>query len=90
MKEHDGCIPPYHYTDKHLWNPEDKGRVHGCPLIEIPTPHGRLIDADALKKEIDKIWFADSGNCSDVYAEINDAHTIIPAEEKKEKNNESL
>lgn len=20
-----------------------------CPLIEVPTPHGRLIDADALK-----------------------------------------
>lgn len=24
------------------------GRQDRCPLIEIPTPHGRLIDADAL------------------------------------------
>lgn len=24
------------------------GRPDNCPLVEIPTPHGRLIDADAL------------------------------------------
>lgn len=23
-----------------------------CPLVEVPTPHGRLIDADALKKAV--------------------------------------
>ena len=25
-----------------------KFRHPNCPLIEVPTPHGRLIDADAL------------------------------------------
>ena len=25
-------------------------RVEFCPLVEVPTPHGRLIDADAMKK----------------------------------------
>ena len=25
-------------------------RLYDCPLIEVPTPHGRLIDADALRK----------------------------------------
>lgn len=25
-----------------------KERLHNCPLIDIPTPHGRLIDADKL------------------------------------------
>jgi hypothetical protein len=24
-----------------------------CPLIEVPTPHGRLIDADAIMREIE-------------------------------------
>lgn len=24
------------------------GRPDNCPIVEIPTPHGRLIDADAL------------------------------------------
>ena len=30
----------------------DKERMPNCPLIEIPTPHGRLIDAD----ELVRIW----------------------------------
>lgn len=31
----------------------DNGRADWCPLIPVP-PHGRLIDADALIKEMDK------------------------------------
>lgn len=28
---------------------EAKGELtHSCPLVEVPTPHGRLIDADEL------------------------------------------
>ena len=27
-------------------------RLDDCPLIEIPTPHGRLIDADLFKEII--------------------------------------
>ena len=27
----------------------DKERLYDCPLVEIPTPHGRLIDADAIQ-----------------------------------------
>ena len=29
-----------------------KARADFCPLIEIPTPHGRLIDADELINEL--------------------------------------
>lgn len=29
-----------------------EGRAEECPLIEVHTPHGRLIDADAYHKEI--------------------------------------
>lgn len=25
-----------------------------CPLVEVPTPHGRLIEADALNKKMDE------------------------------------
>ena len=28
-----------------------KRKADFCPLVEVPTPHGRLIDADALKEE---------------------------------------
>jgi len=27
-------------------------RDYTCPLVEIPTPHGRLIDADELKSRL--------------------------------------
>lgn len=46
-----------------------------CPLVPIP-PHGRLVDADVLKRELvlDYAYAA-----ADM---VDDAHTIIPAEEE--------
>lgn len=40
-----------------------------CPLVEIPTPHGRLIDADQITLECQ--W------CS-----LDDAPTILEAEKE--------
>jgi hypothetical protein len=34
-------------------------RANDCPLIEIHTPHGRLIDADALESKIRKQYCED-------------------------------
>ena len=32
-------------------------RLNNCPLVEVPTPHGRLIDAEKLfKKGINLDW----------------------------------
>ena len=35
----------------------DTGRAEWCPLVEVPTPHGRLADVDAIEiiscKEVD-------------------------------------
>ena len=49
-------------------------RPERCPLVPVP-PHGRLIDADALAAQCDDpywcVWLSD----------IEDAPTIIPAEE---------
>ena len=28
-----------------------KGRCEDCPLVEVPTPHGRLVDIDKLDKD---------------------------------------
>lgn len=28
------------------------GRLEDCPLAEVPTPHGRLIDADAFNSRV--------------------------------------
>lgn len=36
-----------------LWKPMDIGERHPeCPLVEVPTPHGDLVDRDILEQEI--------------------------------------
>ena len=54
----------------------------GCPLVEVPEKHGRLIDADALVPDVCHDW-EDSGYLrSDDYSEkcIRNAPTVIEAE----------
>lgn len=54
-------------------------RQKDCPLIEIPTPHGRLVDADKLFEEIN---IADEygADMSDILRLVIDAPTVIKAE----------
>lgn len=57
-----------------------KTRPDWCPLIEVPTPHGRLIDADAIP------FVQSEDGCADDYAfryDINELPTVIEAEEDK-------
>lgn len=59
----------------------DGARDKDCPLFEIP-PHGRLIEADALKKK--HHWTDDFYETE--YVEVEDidaAPTIIPASEER-------
>lgn len=53
-----------------------EGRCTFCPLVPVP-PHGRLIDADALDSSATDY----SGNHLVYLVDIDDAPTIIPAEE---------
>ena len=44
-------------TNKFLaknYNIPFSGRPDWCPLVEVPAPHGRLIDADALLEDVRK------------------------------------
>lgn len=58
---------------------DEDGPAAGCPLVEIPTPHGRLIDADELQAYDGTEW----GTPDDVVmsGDIFGAPTIIEAEE---------
>lgn len=56
-------------------------RHHNCPLIEIPEPHGRLIDADALMK---RMWEETDCMISVPATFVRDAPTVIPASEEGE------
>ena len=57
-----------------------------CPLIEVPTPHGRLIDAEWLKLLYDDPAYGEDMSKYHVavpviLANIDDAPTIIESEE---------
>ena len=52
-----------------------------CPLIEVPTPHGRLIDADELKTAFPACDNSMDIKVASVRATINHMPTVIEAEE---------
>ena len=73
--------------NKRIYAPYGEGRPDWCPLIEVP-PHGRLIDADKLKRHIDKLPALPDGNFAGTHrnlkALINMQKTVIEAEGREE------
>ncbi|MBO6269303.1 MAG: hypothetical protein J6N19_09220 [Clostridium sp.] len=76
---------------------ESSTRPDWCPLIEVPEPHGRLIDADALHKLFEDQWhylqvldWNENPTAEAMQSGINwcintmhdDAPTVIPASEE--------
>lgn len=75
----------------------DKERLPNCPLIEIPTPHGRLGDLDELEKQFKRaigtylpkdptrhMSVADGGECrgwTQALTAVLEAKTVIKAED---------
>ena len=55
-------------------------REKDCPLIEVPEPHGRLIDADAVILEGGPYEYDDW--CKWALGQYQDAPTVIPASGK--------
>lgn len=57
-------------------------RPKACPLIEIPTPHGRLIDADALTVELmdSDLDHLQRDDWKEVIQIVSDADVVIEAE----------
>ena len=51
-----------------------------CPLVEIPTPHGDLVDRDDLIDEINRVTFVKRYDYDVAYNIVTDAETIIEAE----------
>lgn len=85
------------FTGVYWENEEDrpsKSRLSECPLVEIPTPHGRLIDADRLlalvEKEVNNTCIGcdpEPDDCcaydrfKEIISKIKNARTVIEAEE---------
>lgn len=55
-----------------------------CPMVELPTPHGRLIDADELTKHMRSYYPSIDHLCRSQHVvtkgDIDNAPTIIEAE----------
>jgi len=73
----------FHCFSMHYEYMMDHGeRLEDCPLVEVPKPHGRLIDAKALWDESDKYeWYCRDEELSRAFRLIADAPTVIEAEE---------
>ena len=60
------------------------GRPDNYPLVEIPTPHGRLIDADKLTKNMRNYYPSIDHLCCSQHVvtkrDIDNAPTVIEAE----------
>ena len=59
-------------------------RHPNCPLIEIPTPHGRIIDEKELKDLYSQMPFNDNEirfSKNDIYCNLWNIKTILEAEE---------
>jgi hypothetical protein len=66
-------------------------RKEWCPLVSVPEPHGRLIDADMLIKFVEDryeiTWESDcyeggiKDACSDILEKIDTMPTVIEAED---------
>ncbi|MBQ1310038.1 MAG: hypothetical protein IIY54_10045 [Ruminococcus sp.] len=66
-----------------MWSIDaESGKHSNCPLSEIPTPHGRLIDADELYEPMERDLYAGIGcdPTSIAAITISEAPTIIEAE----------
>lgn len=55
-------------------------RLNNCPLVEVPTPHGRLIDAEKLERDIEEYHLSDGKFQHWVQVQ----NSIIEAEEGEE------
>ena len=49
------------HKDKRIIAPYGAPIPDWCPLVEIPTPHGRLIDADKLMMPLADWWYSSFG-----------------------------
>lgn len=71
------CTANGKYADLDMYN---HPMGWNCPLVEIPTPHGRLGDLDELKTAFPRCDNSMDIKIASVRATINHAPTIIEAE----------
>lgn len=84
-----------HKNERVLEYAERYTRPDNCPLVEVPTPHGRMIDADAIEDFIENrytiTWEADTYEggikdaCTDILEFMNAQPTVDAVQVKHGK-----
>lgn len=54
--------------------------VKSFPMIEVPTPHGDLIDSDDVIDEINRVTFVSQYDYNTAYNIVEQADAVIEAE----------
>lgn len=86
-----GCELVWRYVpDSEIDYWQSDKRPDWCPLIEVPTPHGRIIDADEFRKVVDGLpscynGFSDAYDKSCIIGLIDEMPTIIEAEDGEKR-----
>ena len=73
------CLIPGNWRERYYM--PASGRSEYCPLVEVPTPHGRLIDADELLRNIYQHYEYIKAEFYVIVRDIGIAPTVIEAEE---------
>ena len=55
--------------------------VKSFPMVEVPTPHGDLIDSDDVIDEINRVTFVSQYDYNTAYNIVEQADAVIEAEE---------
>ena len=63
-------------TDSYIESRFSK-RNDNCPLVEIPTPHGDLVDRNELLAEYDRLHEGKAGNARKI---MEQARTVLESE----------
>ena len=72
-------------TEKYLENDSEERRPDWCPLVEIPTPHGRLVDVDDFMRHlISNVADLRTLSTGTVGKALHDTPTIVEAEGSEE------
>lgn len=69
------------YCRRFLRSVPKEGRLKDCPLIEVPTPHGQLIDALKELKRMQSYDFDTYEDYDRAFDILDCAPTVIEAEE---------
>ncbi len=80
MREYKPCYQCYLTRETASEQDFERRGIRNCPLVEVPTPHGRLIDARVLQRDMMDMVQSGLYGLEDMIDAVIEAHTVIEVE----------